>query len=141
MQTTEKHPTTPADLEWYKSPKRPIAEIIADLSKPIPKQYLDARKQGGQQITYIPWFKAITLLDKVTGAHWDYEVTNLHSTSKRIFIAVRLCIHAQEETFHRDATGTELLEVKFTDPSSRAESMALRRAAAKFGLALYLYSA
>lgn len=53
MQTTEKHPTTPADLEWYKSPKRPIAEIIADLSKPIPKQYLDARKQAGWAADYL----------------------------------------------------------------------------------------
>jgi mRNA interferase HigB len=40
----------------------------------------------------------------------------------------------------REATGYEPLNVKgYGDPTSNAESMALRRAAAKFGLCLYLY--
>ncbi|MGC9506191.1 hypothetical protein [Baaleninema sp.] len=40
----------------------------------------------------------------------------------------------------RHATGTEELNCNsYGDPSSNAESMAFRRAAAKFGLGLYLY--
>lgn len=61
---------------------------------------------------------------------------------------------AEEGNFTREATETETLkrevwnktlevmEIKehaYSDSSSNAESMALRRAAAKFGLALYLY--
>ncbi len=142
--------TTPATLkpvdqldstkpEWYKQPLRPIAEMLADLSKTIPAKYLETRKQGGTNLTYLPWFNAVKLLDRVTGGHWDYTVGNFHTTSDRLFLTARITIHAAEGTFHREATGTELLDVKFADPSSHAESMALRRCAAKLGLGLYLY--
>ncbi len=83
-------------------------------------------------------------------------------------ITYRITIHAAEGAFSREATGTELLkedkeiwlgekpnqyplkddlgrvatesrDLAYGDPSSNAESMAFRRAAAKFGLGLYLY--
>jgi hypothetical protein len=144
---------SPAQVEWYKEPRRPMAEILANLSKPIPKQYLDTIKDKGNA-AYIPWFNACKLLDRCTGGHWEYFIINLHTTSDRIFVTVRITIYAQEGSFSRDATGTELLkreviarktgeveikELAYGDPSSNAESMALRRAAAKFGLGLYLY--
>ncbi|MEO0759702.1 MAG: hypothetical protein AAFV85_27410 [Cyanobacteria bacterium J06634_6] len=54
-----------------------------------------------------------------------------------------------EGNHYREATGTEALkrlsddgsavELAYGDPSSNAESMAFRRAAARFGLGLYLY--
>ena len=66
----------PTKLEWYKEPQRPIAQILADLSKPIPKKYLDSRKQGGANLTYLPWYNAVKLLDRVTGGHWNYAITN-----------------------------------------------------------------
>ena len=126
--------------EWYKQPQRPIAEILADLSKPIPSKYLDTRKQGGANLTYLPWYNAVKLLDRVTGGHWDYSVTNVTTTADRIILVARITIHAAEGAFFREGTGTELLDCgSYGDPSSNAESMALRRAAAKFGLGLYLY--
>lgn len=130
----------PTKPEWYKQPLRPIGEILVDLSKPIPSKYLDTRKQGGANLTYLPWYNAVKLLDRCTGGHWDYSVTNIHTTSDRIFLTARITIHSESGTFSREATGTELLECgSYGDPSSNAESMALRRAAAKLGLALYLY--
>ena len=91
-------------------------------------------------------------------------VTGMHTTRDRLFVTYRLIIHAEEGTFTREATGTELLkedkpikqngrvlrdeygnavtrrvELAYGDPSSNAESMAFRRAAAKFGLGLHLY--
>lgn len=130
----------PSQIEWYKDARRPIAVILADLSKPIPSKYLDTRKQGGTTLTYVAWHNAVKLLDRCTGGHWDYSVTNLHTTSDRIFITARITIRAAEGDFNREATGTELLDCgSYGDPSSNAESMALRRAAAKFGLGLYLY--
>ena len=145
------NPTKP---EWYKQPRRPIAEIIADLSKPIPNRYLQARKQGGTNLTYLPWFRCVTLLDRCTGGHWDYAITQMHTTSDRLILTARVTIHAAEGTFTREATGTETLKEEYFDKttqskqirswaygdvSSKAESMALRRCASKFGLALYLY--
>ena len=144
----------PTKSEWYKEPRRPLAQILADLAKPIPTKYLQGRKQGGTQLTYLPWFRCVTLLDRCTGGHWDYAIAQLHTTSDRIFLTARISIYAAEGTFSREATGTELLkeeyfdkqtqttkrrELAYGDASSNAESMALRRAAAKFGLGLYLY--
>lgn len=144
----------PTTVEWYKQPKRPISEILADLSKPIPGKYLDTRKQGGSNLTYLPWFQAVKLLDRVTGGHWDYVITNIHTTSDRLILTARITIHAEQGSFTREATGTETLKEEYFDKttqskqirewaygdvSSKSESMALRRAAAKFGLALYLY--
>ncbi|MEO8892060.1 MAG: hypothetical protein ABI417_11090 [Coleofasciculaceae cyanobacterium] len=154
LEKAQKKTITTADIEWYKQARRPIAEIIADLSKPIPRQYLSKLKDKGNA-TYIPWHNCTILLNRCTGGHWDYAITNMQFTSDRIFLVARLSIVAFEGIFTREATGTELLkreawnkeleiieikELAYGDPSSKAESMALRRAAAKFGLALYLYN-
>ena len=61
-------------------------------------------------------------------------------TADRIMITVRITIHAQEGLFFMDGTGIEDLTVKgYGDEQSNAESMAFRRACARFGLGLDLY--
>ena len=129
----------PTKIEWYKGFRRPITDILADLAKPIPPRYLATRKQGGTILTYLPWHTCCKLLDRCAPG-WDYSVGNVTTTSDRIFITARLTLRAEEGDISRDATGTELLNCgSYGDPSSNAESMALRRCAAKFGLARYLY--
>ena len=129
----------PTKVEWYKGFRRPITDVLADLAKPIPPRYLATRKQGGTILTYLPWHTCCKLLDRCAPG-WDYSISNVHTTSDRIFITVRLTIRAEEGDISRDATGTELLNCgSYGDPSSNAEGMATRRAAAKFGLARYLY--
>jgi hypothetical protein len=52
-------------------------------------------------------------------------------------VTVRISIPCIEGIISREATGTEDEELKgYGDPSSNAEAMALKRAAAKFGLGL-----
>ena len=80
------------------------------------------------------------------------ETSNLVAIA--FFLVGRLTIPTSEGTVYREATGTEELkrekfnsqtgeleikEIAYGDPSSNAESMCFRRAAAKLGLALYLY--
>lgn len=71
-------------------------------------------------------------------------------SADRVLLAVRLIIPTCDGDVSRDAIGTEELkeinkktgeigERAYGDPSSNAESMAFRRAAARFGLGLYLY--
>jgi hypothetical protein len=79
--------------------------------------------------------------------------SSLHSFADRIFVTYTVTIHASDRSVTREATGTEVLkepvpknptqmrELAYGDPSSNAESMAFRRAAAKHGLGLYLYYA
>ena len=144
LQTLPEQPQKSRHLEF----RRPIADILADLSKPIPQRFLDRFQQGKTTITYIPWFNACKLLDYYAPG-WHGAVTHIHTTAERIFLTYQLSIIAEEGMFVREATGTESLkerdrsgemkEIAYGDPSSNAESMAFRRAAAKFGLGLYLY--
>lgn len=117
---------------------RSINEIVADLSKEIPDRFLRNRKQGSQTLTYIPWHEATKLLDHYAPG-WEYSVQLQHIGEKVVAIAT-LSIPTDKGSVSRQATGNEDDDKdSFGDPFSNSESMALRRAAAKFGLGRYLY--
>lgn len=132
------------------STRRPLEDILADLSKPIKPRHLETKPDGnGGTLTFIPWYRAKKYLDHYTNGHWSKDL-ELWTTGRRIFVRVRLTIDAADATVSRSATGTELLqkvdantgetkEIPYGDPSSNAESMAFRRACANFGLGLDLY--
>lgn len=118
---------------------RSIREIVKDLSKPVAKRHLRNRKQGGKEVNYIAWHDAVKYLDHYA-AGWCYEVRSIDSIGGKLILTVRLSIVCLEGIVYREATGQEDEDKEnYGDPSSNAESMALRRAAAKFGLGLYLY--
>ena len=119
--------------------RRPINDILSDLSLDVPKRVLKSKKLGGNNITYIPWFKVAQMMDFYAPG-WEYEITDRTLTQTHIILTVRVYINAEEGRFYREATGLEKLDAKgFGDPSSNAESMAFRRACAKWGLGLKLY--
>jgi Rad52/22 family double-strand break repair protein len=145
QQQTQQAPSGPG--EWT------IAQITAALSRPLPKQLTETRKQGGKSLTFIPWHQVNRVLDKYA-IGWSWTITSIITTDDRIFLTGRLTIPTCDGDISREATGTEeLKEIKtdiktgevtikeraYGDPSSNAESMAFRRAAARFGLGLYLY--
>jgi hypothetical protein len=118
---------------------RSIREIIKDLSKPVAKRHLRKRKQGGKEILYIAWHDAVKYLDHYASG-WNYEIRSIESIGGKLILTVRLSIPCLEGIVYREATGQEDEEKdNYGDSSSNAESMALRRAASKFGLGLYLY--
>ena len=121
-------------------PLRSIDAIIEDLSKPIADRHLKARTQGGKQISYIEWHTAVRYLDHYAPC-WSFEVRNVTAIGERCVVTARISIPCLEGVVWREATGTEDEELRgYGDPSSNAEAMALKRAASKFGLGLYLYS-
>lgn len=118
---------------------RSIREIVKDLSKPVAKRHLRTRKQGGREILYLSWHDAIKYLDHYAPG-WCYEVRTINTVAGKLILTVRLSIPSTEGIVFREATGQEDEDLDaYGDSSSNAESMALRRAAAKFGLGLYLY--
>ena len=118
---------------------RSIRDIVKDLSKPVAKRHLETRKQGGKELTYISWHDAVKYLDHYAPG-WCYEVRSLNSIGGKLILTIRLSIPALEGVIYREATGQEDENTdSWGDSSSNAESMALRRAAAKFGMGLYLY--
>lgn len=138
-QETEPIQTEDSTESSNKNSLRSIRDIIKDLRKPISPRHLRTRKQGGKELTYISWHDAIKYLDHFAPG-WCYEVRNVASIGGRLVITVRISIPCAEGLVWREATGQEEEETNsFGDPSSNSESMGLRRAAAKFGLGLYLY--
>lgn len=124
-------PTKPG--EWS------LAEIQAALKRELPPALLKTRKQGNVIVTYIDWHTVNRILDKYAPG-WSWEIKTIQLSAERIFLVGRLAIPAAEGLFVRESTGTEsLTDFGYGDPSSNAESMCFRRAAAKFGLGLYLY--
>ncbi|MBS1797566.1 MAG: DUF1071 domain-containing protein [Acidobacteria bacterium] len=118
---------------------RSIREIVKDLSKPIAQKHLRKRRQGGKEISYLAWHDAVKYLDHYAPG-WCYELRRIDSIGGKLILTVRISILCTEGVVYREATGQEdeTLDA-YGDSSSNAESMALRRAAAKFGLGLALY--
>jgi hypothetical protein len=118
---------------------RSIREIIKDLSKPIAQKHLRKRRQGGKEIIYLAWHDAVKYLDHFAPG-WCYEIRSIDSVSGKLIMIVRLSIPTTEGIIYREATGQEDEDLEsYGNSSSNSESMALRRAASKFGLGLYLY--
>ena len=133
MPTTEKLTPPSAPGEWT------LEQVRTALSRPLPPSLISTRKQGGATLEYIPWHTANKILDKYAPG-WTWEICQMGMSGERIFLIGRLTIPTAEGSHYREATGTERLDCgSYGDPSSNAESMAFRRAAARFGLGLYLY--
>jgi hypothetical protein len=129
-----------ADGEEKSKPElRSIREIVKDLSKPIAQKHLRKRRQGGKEITYLAWHDAVKYLDHFAPG-WCYEIRSIDSVAGKLILTVRLSILCVEGVVYREATGQEDETLdSYGDSSSNSESMALRRACAKFGLGLALY--
>jgi hypothetical protein len=122
---------------------RPIGEIIKDLSKELADRHIKIKTLKGQKINFITWYHAVKYLD-LYAPGWSGEVRSVTEVGGRVIVVYRISIPALEGLIWREATGQESdwdeeEETKYGDPSSNAEAMAFKRAAAKFGLGLYLY--
>jgi hypothetical protein len=139
MNVSDMELTNPEEPGSAPANPRSIREIIADLSKPIADRHLRERKQGGQTLIYIEWHTAVRYLDHFAPG-WCSEIRSVSSIGNRCVVVVRLSIPCAEGLVYREATGQEEEDLRgYGDPSSNAEAMALKRAAAKFGLGLHLY--
>jgi len=119
---------------------RPIRAIIADLSKPVNPQRLKQRQQGGRTLDYLPWYQAVRYLDNYAPG-WRYEIRSVSQIGDNLVMVVRIVIPCAEGEVWREASALEVIEdpKRYGDAATNAESAALRRAAAKFGLCLHLY--
>lgn len=123
----------------YKPGERSLADIITDLSKPIAARHLKQKKKGGQTMDFIPWYHAVKYLD-LFAPGWSYEIRQIVPLGNQVALVARITIPTADGLVYREATGIEDEEVSgWGDCTSNSESMALRRAASKFGLGLYLY--
>lgn len=130
-----------------------IHQIESALGRPLPERILKTKPVDGKQITYIPWAHCVWILSKYAPG-WEWRVDQVVLGEHRLFLYGSLSIPTCDGVVTRQATGSELLrkvyrdektgaqyddEIPYGDPSSNAEAMALKRAATKFKLGLYLY--
>jgi hypothetical protein len=118
---------------------RSITAIIADLSRPVNPQRLKQRQQGGRTLDYLPWYQAVRYLDKYAPG-WRYEIRSVNQVGDNLVMTVRIIVPCAEGEVWREASALEPIKgTGYGDCAVNAESAALRRAAAKFGLCLGLY--
>ena len=117
-----------------------LSTILDNLRRPIPTRFLQTKTIKGTRLTFCPWYRVNKILDFYTAGRWHYEVREKMITMNYIMVTVRITIEASDVTIYREGTGIEVLDTSsYGDPQSNAESMAFRRAAARFGLGLHLY--
>ena len=127
---------------------RPLAEIYDDLRLPPHPKHLKTKKQGGANITFLPHYAIRDYLD-LYAPGWEWECA-MQLGPDRLYAVGTLTVHGSDGSVSRAATGTETLVVHggkrdgeqhaYGDPSSNAESMALRRAAMAHGFCRSLWS-
>lgn len=104
---------SPINQDEQPVPKAPgqwtLAQIQQAISRELPQSLLHTRKQGGQTLTYIPWFVANRILDKYAPG-WTWQITQMLTTGDRLFVTGRLTIPTADGMVYREATGTELLK-------------------------------
>jgi hypothetical protein len=124
-------PTKPG--EWT------LAQIIEALSKPLPSSVLETKKLGGRTITYIPWHRAVLVLDKYAPG-WQFKITNVQQIGDELIMTGSLAIPTSDGVIVRESTGSEKINTSgYGETAANAESQCFRRCCARFGLGLYLY--
>jgi hypothetical protein len=123
--------------------------IVRALSQPLEPKYLSIKEVQGVKMPYVSWHVVTAILDRIA-VDWDYALEpyqvvplDIHSGG---FVVCRATVIIAGR--RRMGQGNAALISKqagegkrsYGDPFSNSESMALRRAAAKFGLGRYLYN-
>lgn len=116
-----------------------IKTIVSRLKEPITQAFMRHKIIQGHKIIFVSWYDTCRLLDDRAGT-WSWCIDNIVLSDTRIIISGTLTIYGDDRELSMSATGTEVLNCSnYGDPSSNAEAMAFKRAAAKFGLARYFY--
>jgi hypothetical protein len=123
-------------------PLRSLSAIVADLSRPLPADCIGVLPPTPKRHVALPflhWMTVARLLDTYAPG-WSGFVVTLTQLDTVVVMTYRVSIPCAEGLVSREATGYEDGEgVEYGDSTSNAEAMAFKRAAAKFGVGLYLY--
>jgi hypothetical protein len=118
--------------------KRLFIDTIADLHKPLPDEYISSKSLKGEKILYLDWHTANMILDYVA-PNWEISM-DYGQIGDRGIVKAKITLHCEDGSFSRESIGSDNTEDEyFGGFMPDAESQAMRRAAARFGLGLYLY--
>lgn len=122
---------------------RPLADIYADLARPIPREHLatkkvPTKKGSSYEATYVNHATLRDLLDAMAPG-WEWS-TSLWYADGNVYVIGTLTIVGNDGRVSRDGIGNADAELDgYGDPSSNADAMAMRRAAMAHGLGRELW--
>lgn len=118
-----------------------LREILEAFKQPLPPSAISTKSIKGQKIPFVSWYDLADLLDARAGLGcWEWHVVEMTQVGNNLHCIGSLTIRGDDGNLTMQATGCESTEVAgYGDPSSNAEAMAMRRAAAKFGLGRELW--
>jgi len=108
--------------------------LLGLLAAPFPAEAHEKKKQGGAQITFISWHHYVARLNEIA-PDWSME-TDIEEVGGKLLVKCSLTINGitrcnyGDEDVGKDAFGTTI---------TNAYAQAFKRAAAMFGVGLYLY--
>lgn len=135
-------------MSAWKPGGRTLAEIIEDLSKPIPERLLQVKRKGGADLTFFTWVTAQRFLD-LYAPGWHGKATLTYS-GERVGCVYEICVptadaglvcraaSGDDSEDDDDETEQERRQRQYGSPTTRAEGQAFKRAAGRFGLGTYL---
>jgi len=113
-----------------------LLEMLEVLRKPIERNRISFKTLKGNRIEYISWYDLLDIIEERIGLDaYSWEIRDVQQVGNYLTLIGTLTLYGEDTRLTREATGIEPLDTSpYGDPSSNAEAMAMRRAAAKFGL-------
>lgn len=118
--------------------RRPLEEILEDLRRPIPGRFIKTKSKKRVALKFVSWYDIVRILEaRAPGFEYDCSP---HFGDGKTVVKATITIHGEDGSLSRSALGIADSDIEsWGDATSNASSMALRRAAAEFGLGLHLY--
>jgi len=131
----------PNQLPYAPRPRgvRPLAEIEADLRRPVAAEFIEQKSKGGSRLDFIGWDFAWQVLQAYApGVQKDVRLA-ISGDGQQVIVAAGVGVPTTDQGIvWRWATGQdEEDERAYGDAADRGEARALKRAAALFGLFLH----
>ncbi|MGR3277109.1 hypothetical protein ACSYAD_18565 [Acaryochloris marina NIES-2412] len=118
--------------------RRPLEKVLEDLRRPIPQRFIKTKSKKGVALKFVSWYDIVRILEaRAPGFEYDCSP---HFGDGKTVVKATITIHGEDGSLARSALGIADSDIEnWGDATSNASSMALRRAAAEFGLGLHLY--
>jgi hypothetical protein len=116
-----------------------ICVVASDLQRPIDPRHHRTRRQGGKELTYVPWSTLVRcLLHRAEGYSW--EIRSVQTIGDFVAVTGRLTIPtADGPLVYENVSSESLSGASFAPPVETAASSCLRRCCAMAGLGLELW--
>jgi hypothetical protein len=118
---------------------RTIVETLTELSRPVDRRHVRTRRQGGREISYLPWPVICRCLHH-RAPGWSWTLVSVSEIGEWVSVTGRLTVPCSDGVLSWDAVASEpLSHAGFAPPIETAASSALRRAAGLCLLGLELW--